>query len=134
MSPLLRAGLAGPDKGCSWGPAILRVVVGLIFVAHGVQKILVLGVDGLSGFLASVGVPAPALAAVALIVAETVGGLLLIAGALTRPAAAVLAFVMLVALFSVHLADGFFVNPGAGANGIEYVLALFAASVAIALT
>jgi len=62
--------------------------------------------------------------------AEFFGGLLLIAGLLTRPAALVLAVTMLVAIFSVHFENGLFMSN----NGYEFGLALFALSVSLLVT
>lgn len=110
-------------------PFILRLAVGLIFVMHGWQK-LVGGVDGVAGFLGTLGFPAPALFAVVLIAVELVGGALLILGLWTGLVARLLAFVAIVAWLTVHLADGFFVRDG----GYEFVMLLFAACIALAVT
>jgi putative oxidoreductase len=111
------------------GLALLRIGIGGIFVAHGIQKLAVFGLPGLAGFLGQIGVPFPMLSAVAVTAAELLGGLALVAGLFTRWAALPLAFSMVVAAVTVHLKDGFFLP-----NGVEYVLALFLASVALALT
>jgi len=111
------------------GIALLRIVVGGIFVAHGAQKLFGYGIPGVAGMLGQIGVPLPTLSAVAVTSAEFLGGLALVAGFGTRLAALPLAFSMAVAAVTVHLKAGFFL-PG----GVEYVLALFAASVALALT
>ena len=111
------------------GIALLRLVIGGIFVAHGAQKLLVYGIPGLSGFMSQIGVPFPTLSAVAVTAAEFLGGLALVAGFFTRWAALPIAFSMVVAAVTVHLKAGFFLP-----NGVEYVLALFAATVALSLT
>jgi putative oxidoreductase len=108
--------------------AVLRVVVGGVFVAHGLQKLLVFGLGGLAGFMAQQGIPLPYPSAVAVTAAELLGGLALTAGLFTRLAALPLAFSMLVALVAVHLKGGFFLP-----SGVEYTLVLFAASLAFAL-
>jgi putative oxidoreductase len=112
-----------------WGIALLRVAVGGVFVAHGVQKLAVFGISGLAGFMSQLGIPFPTLSAVAVTAAELGGGLALVAGLFTRAAALPLAFSMLVAAVTVHLKDGFFLP-----NGVEYVLTLFLASLALVLT
>jgi len=109
-----------------WGVLPLRLVIGLVFVVHGAQKLLVFGLAGTSGFLASLGVPLPQVAAAGLIAVEIVGGLALVAGAWTRPAAALLAADMLVAILTVHARGGFFV-PG----GVEFVLTLLGGCLAL---
>ena len=57
-----------------WGIALLRIVVGIVFVMHGQQKLFEMGVGGVGGFFASLGVPAPQLAAVVVSLLETAGG------------------------------------------------------------
>jgi putative oxidoreductase len=111
--------------------AILRLVLGLVFFAHGAQKML--GWFGGYGFAGTMGfftgplhIPAP-LAFLA-IAAEFFGGLGLILGFLTRIAAFGIGVVMLVAIASVHSAFGFFMNwSGAQkGEGIEYHLLVLA--------
>ena len=112
--------------GSRWGVLPLRIVVGLVFVAHGGQKLFGFGLAGTAGFLGSLGIPLPTVAAAGLITAELVGGLALLLGAGTRIAAAVLAADMLVAILTVHLRGGFFVP-----DGVEFVLTLLGACVAL---
>ena len=114
----------------TWGIALLRIVVGIVFVMHGQQKLFEMGVGGVGGFFASLGVPAPQLAAVVVGVLETVGGLALILGVLTRLFGLLLTGDMLVALLLVHRPNGFF----AGDGGVELVLLLGTAALALALT
>jgi len=111
------------------GIALLRVGIGGVFVAHGIQKLAVFGISGLAGFMTQIGVPFPTLSALAVTAAELGGGLALVAGLFTRWAALPIAFSMIVAALTVHLKGGFFLP-----NGVEYVLTLFVASVALALT
>jgi len=111
----------------SWGLTLLRVVVGVIFVMHGWQK-LSMGFQNVAGFLGSVGVPAPTVAAVVLTLVEFVGGIALILGVLTRYVAALLAFDMLVALMAVHIKGGFF-SP----KGVEFPLLLLVANINLIL-
>lgn len=113
----------------SYGVTILRIVTGLTFLAHGLQKLTVFGLAGTAGFLASVGIPSAASLAPLLIALEIVGGLALILGLFTRYVGVALALNMLVALLTVHLANGFFVDTG----GFELVLLLGAASLALSL-
>jgi putative oxidoreductase len=93
--------------------AILRLVLGVVFFAHGAQKLL--GWFGGPGFSGSMGlftgylhIPAP-LAFLA-IAAEFFGGLGLILGFLTRIAAFGIAMNMIVAIAMVHSTFGFFMN------------------------
>lgn len=97
----------------STATAILRLVLGIVFFAHGAQKMLGwFGGFGFSGtmgyFTGSMHIPAP-LAFLA-IAAEFFGGLGLILGFLTRIAAFGIAVNMVVAIITVHSAFGFFMN------------------------
>ena len=114
----------------SIGVAVLRIVTGIIFFAHGWQKMFDMGLAGVGGFFGSIGIPLPEVSAALVIALELVGGLLLILGLGTRWVAIPLAITMLVALFTVHLANGFFASNG----GYEFVLTLFGTTVALALT
>jgi putative oxidoreductase len=107
---------------------ILRVVVGIIFLIHGGQKLFVFGFGGVIDFFAKVGIPLPSIAGPVVTLVEFFGGLALIAGVVTWLAALLIACDMLGAIFFVHLKNGFFLP-----NGFEYALALLAASVGLAL-
>lgn len=109
-----------------WGVLPLRLVVGLVFVVHGAQKLFVFGLAGTAGFLGNLGVPLPQVAAAGLIAVEIAGGLALVAGAWTRLAAALLAADMLVAILTVHARGGFFVP-----DGVEFVLTLLGGCLAL---
>lgn len=111
--------------------AILRLVLGIVFFAHGAQKMLGwfggFGFSGTMGFFtANMRIPAP-LAFLA-IAAEFFGGIGLILGFLTRIAAFGIAVNMLVAVATVHRSVGFFMN-WAGTQkgeGFEYHLLVLA--------
>jgi putative oxidoreductase len=125
----------------SYGPVILRVMVGAMFVAHGAQKLFGLfdggGLAGTAGYFEAIGLAPGYPLAVAVGLTEFGGGLLLIAGAFTAYAAVSLIAVMLGAMWKVHLANGFFMNwgmtPGRG-HGVEFNLVIVAALVCLALT
>ncbi len=111
-------------------PLMLRIPLGLIFMAHGSQKLLGLfGGQGLTGtfktFEDKMGIP-PIFTLLA-IIAEFGGGFGILTGFLTRLSAAGISAVMLVAIYKIHWANGFFLNmyctPGHG-HGIEYNIAL----------
>ena len=124
-----------------YGPAVLRLMVGVTFVAHGAQKLFgVWGGGGLAGtaaYFESLGLSPGYPLAVAVAVAETLGGALLVAGGLTSYAAAALIVTSLGAIWNVHLTNGFFMNwgltPGRG-HGIEYNLVLIAALASLVIT
>jgi putative oxidoreductase len=113
------------------GALALRVPVGIIFAAHGAQKLFGwfggYGLEGTGQFFGSVGLNPGHLMALLAGAAEFFGGLALVFGLLVRPAAAALAFAMLIAILAVHAGKGFFLDKG----GYEYALALFAASVSL---
>lgn len=113
---------------------ILRITLGIVFFAHGAQKVL--GWFGGYGFGATLGafeqmgIPAPlALLAFA---AEFLGGLGLIVGLLTRVAAFGIACVMAVAV-TRHLPNGFFMNWAGTQKGEGYEFHLLAVAIAVAL-
>jgi putative oxidoreductase len=132
MSNTLVTRLMSTDDGTA--ALALRVPVGIIFAAHGAQKLFGwfggYGLDGTGQFFGSIGLNPGYLMALLAGLAEFIGGLALVAGVLVRPAATALAFTMLVAIFAVHFSKGFFMSSG----GYEYALALFAASVALLLS
>lgn len=111
----------------SWGLMLLRVTVGAIFLMHGGQK-LFMGFHNVAGFLASLGIPIPNVAAVILTLVEFVCGIVLILGLLTRYAAAILCIDMLVALITYHAKNGFFVPMG-----VEFPLLLLVANINLVL-
>jgi len=128
--------LAFNPRPDSLGSLAARLGVGIIFLAHGLQKLGFFGGAGWSATLAffesHLGIPQP-LGACA-ILAEAVGGALLIAGLFARPMALVAVIHMLVAAFKVHVANGFFLNfnmePGRG-HGFEFNLALVALALVV---
>lgn len=129
MSTRLIQRLLATDAG--WAPLALRIPVGIIFIAHGAQKLFAwFGGYGLSGtgqWMDSIGLSPGYLMALLAGGAEFFGGLALLLGLLVRPAAAALAFAMLVAIFAVHAGNGLFMSN----NGYEFGLALLAASLSL---
>jgi putative oxidoreductase len=112
----------------SWGITVIRLVVGIVFLMHGGQKLFVLGFGAVAAYLARVGIPAPLAAAVVVTLVEFLGGLALLLGLFTRWAAIPLAVNMAVAIITVHLRNGFFLP-----NGYEFALTLLGANVALIL-
>ena len=132
MSNRLVNRLLSTDAG--WSPLALRIPVGIIFIAHGAQKLFGwfggFGLEGTGQWMGSLGLEPGTLMALMAGSAEFFGGLALLFGVLVRPAAAALAFAMLVAIFSVHIDKGLFVSN----NGYEFGLALLAASVSLVIS
>ena len=121
--------LLATDAG--WGPLALRIPAGIIFAAHGAQKLFGwfggYGLEGTGQWMDSIGLAPGYWMALLAGAAEFFGGLALIAGLLVRPAAAALAFAMVVAIFSAHIDKGLFMAN----NGYEFALSLLAMSVAL---
>ncbi|MBE0362428.1 putative oxidoreductase [Pseudoalteromonas ulvae UL12] len=114
------------------GPT-LRLVAGIIFSAHGAQKLFAwsggYGLDGTGQWMESIGLAPGFLMALLAGSAEFFGGILLLLGLLTRPAALALAGTMVVAILTAHIGNGLFMSN----NGYEFGLALLAMSVALVI-
>ncbi len=113
----------------AWGALILRVSLGVIFVAHSLYlKLFVFTLPGTAAFFGSLGLPE--FSAYVVFAVEAIGGVALILGVYTRWAAALLVPVALGATWA-HLGAGWlFSNEG---GGWEYPLFLAAACAAQAL-
>ncbi|MCT1399794.1 DoxX family protein [Paenibacillus sp. p3-SID867] len=116
------------------GLLLLRLVVGLSFMAHGAQKLFGwfggYGPKGTGGWMESVGIKPGVAIAVLSGLMELVGGLLFAVGFLTVLGAALITLTMLSAIVKVHGRNGYWST----ANGYEYNLLLIAVAVALALT
>lgn len=128
MSKLIQSVLS---TRASYGLTVLRIFVGIIFAAHGAQKLFGwFGGGGLAGtaqWMESIGLAPGTLMALLSGGTEFFGGLALIIGLLARPAALGLSFTLLVAIFSVHIHNGLFMAN----NGYEFALALLGGTVAV---
>ena len=116
-------GIFGIDP--AWGNTIVRVVLGLIFIAAGWQK-LAGGVDAVSGSFAKMGIPAAELAGPLVVGLELVGGTLLLLGLAGRWIAALFAAQFVVATFYVTW-------PNRGFAGARLDLLILASSLLIVL-
>jgi putative oxidoreductase len=117
----------------AYGLFFLRLVIGLIFFAHGAQKLLGWwdgpGLEGTRGWLGSMGLRMPGLLAIMVAASET-SGLLFALGLLTPFVAMLMCSAMIVAIGSVHWRNGFW-NVG---QGFEFNLALLAVPIAVSAT
>ncbi|MGI9600343.1 MAG: DoxX family protein [Acidimicrobiales bacterium] len=104
---------------------ILRVMLGVIMLAHGINHIIGGGkIEGTAGWFASLGMKPGIFHAWLASITEVAAGVLLVVGLLTPLAAAGVIGVMVVALITNHLKNGFFIfRPG---EGYEYVVSLIA--------
>lgn len=114
---------------------ILRLVLGIVFFAHGAQKVF--GWFGGYGFSATLqgmsGMGLPKVVVLLVIATEFAGALLLIFGALTRLAALGIVGEMIGAVLMVHLPNGFFMNWAGNQKGEGFEYHLLAIAIAVAL-
>ncbi|MGQ7847661.1 DoxX family protein [Granulosicoccus sp. 3-233] len=119
------------DTRAGWGALALRLPIGIIFMAHGAQKLFGwfggYGLEGTGQFMESLGLSPGYTMALLSGGTEFFGGLALIIGLLTRPAAAGLAFTMVMAIMTVHIGNGLFMSN----NGYEFALSLLAVTIAL---
>lgn len=113
----------------TWATVPLRITLGLIFMAHGSQKLFGwfggYGLSGTAGFFEQMGLTPGIFWATLAGCGEFFGGLLVILGLLTRFGALNIAIVMLVAILKVHWPS--FFAPA----GIEYPMALLGSALAL---
>lgn len=117
----------------AWGMLVIRLVVGVLFVGHGAQKLFGwfggYGPKGTGGWMESIGIRPGVLMAVLVGLTELLGGVLFAAGLFTPVGALLITLTMLGAIFTVHGKNGLW----ATANGYEYHAVLIAAAIGIAL-
>ncbi|MBI3030537.1 MAG: DoxX family protein [Candidatus Rokubacteria bacterium] len=126
-----------------YGPTVLRIFVGVIFVMHLYQQLFVFTPAGVAGYMEKVAkLPAPTVVAWVVMIIGGVGGIMLIVGLWTRVAAAANVVHMVGALVTVKLPQGFLlkgiiVDAAAGRAmhaGYEFELLLLGACVTLILT
>ena len=104
-----------------WATLVLQVVLGLIFMAHGAQKLFGTfngpGLAGLGGYFDKIGITPGFFWAWVVGLVEFFGGLCILLGFLTRYAAAALVIDMTVAVFWVHFPTFFWQRAGRMAPG-----------------
>ncbi|XXM70598.1 DoxX family protein [Lysinibacillus sphaericus] len=117
----------------SLGLLIIRLVVGVLFIGHGAQKLFGWfgghGLKGTGGWFDSIGMKPGVTLALFSGLSELVGGLLFALGLLTPLAGILIAGTMLMAIIKVHGQNGVWVTS----NGYEYNLTLIAVAIGVAL-
>jgi len=117
-----------------FGLLIIRLVIGLLFIGHGAQKLFGwfggYGLKGTGGWFDSIGMKPGVTMALFAGLAELIGGILFALGLLTPLAGIMIAGTMIVSIVKVHGANGLW----ATSNGYEYNLTLLAVAIGIALT
>jgi putative oxidoreductase len=116
-------------RSAPYAGTVLRIAMGIVFIAHGMQKFNN-GVDGFAGFLTSLNVPLPELMKWIVPLLEVGGGILLILGLATRLVAVLLAILMVGTISLVKLDVGLL---GEGGTGAEIDLMLLAGAIALVL-
>jgi len=119
---------AAPTQRMALGLTLVRIIVGVVFLVHGSQKLFVFGLGGITGFFTQAGIPLPMVAAPVVTFVEFLGGLALILGVFTRIAAILIAIDMMGAIAFVHGKNGFFLP-----TGYEYALTLLVLNIALAI-
>jgi len=122
------------ERYSEYTPLVLRVVLAIVFIAHGYQKLFVMGVPAVGEMFASLGIPLALLAAWVVALVEFVGGIALLLGLFARYAALLIAIVMVVAAVKVKLAVGLIAPMGSPMPGAELDLALLAGAVGVLLS
>jgi putative oxidoreductase len=117
----------------SVGLLIIRLVIGVLFIGHGAQKLFGwfggYGLKGTGGWFESIGMKPGVTMALFAGLAELIGGLLFAIGLLTPLAGILIAGTMVMAIVKVHGANGLWSTS----NGYEYNLTLLAIAIGIAL-
>jgi putative oxidoreductase len=115
------------------GLLIIRLVIGVLFVGHGAQKLFGwfggYGIKGTGGWFESIGIKPGVTMALLAGLAELLGGLLFALGLLTPLAGIMIAGTMVMAIAKVHAPNGLWST----ANGYEYNLTLLAVAIGVAL-
>ena len=119
-----------------YGMLVVRLALGIVMFPHGAQKVFGwFGGHGFAGtmnfFTESMGLPY--ILALLVVLAEFLGSLGLIVGALTRIAALGIGSVMIGAIFMVHLPNGFFMNWSGNQAGEGFEYHILAIGMALAL-
>ncbi|WP_394233518.1 DoxX family protein [Niallia oryzisoli] len=117
----------------SLGLLLIRLVIGLLFIGHGAQKLFGwfggYGLKGTGGWFESIGMKPGVKLALLAGLTELIGGILFAAGLLTPLAGIMIAGTMIMAIAKVHGANGLWSTS----NGYEYNLTVLTVTIGIAL-
>ena len=116
-------------RGSPFGLLVLRIIAGVIFIAHGYLKAFKMGMPGTVGFMTHLGIPAPQVVAYFSVLAELLGGAAFILGVFTFPFGIALVIDMLGAIWYAKRRGGL-----VGGQGFELELLLLASAICIAFT
>jgi putative oxidoreductase len=117
------------DTLAPYALALLRILVGITFLLHGLPKFQNLA--GFSGFVGSLGIPLPGVVGPLIALLEVGGGLLLIAGVATRWVSLLFVIEMIITTLLVKSQLGFIAPPGAPNAGAELDLLLMAGALVL---
>lgn len=106
---------------------VSRILFGVILIAHGWDKFQITGLEGVTGYFASLGIPAAGFAAAVVGAIELIGGIMIVLGAFTRVVTLIIAAVMLGAAVFAHASFGIYAANG----GWELVGAIGAGMLAL---
>ena len=107
---------------------VARLLLGVVLIAHGSQKVFTWGIGGTAQAFEGMGVPLAPVSAVFSALVELVGGALLLVGAATAVVGVLVVLNMLGAALIVHAANGIMVSNG----GWELVGVIAAAALVLA--
>jgi putative oxidoreductase len=105
------------------GLALLRVVLGVIFISHGAPSLFG-GMEGQAEFFSSLGIPLPVVAAWAISLLEFFGGIALLIGLLVTPVSLLLVIHMFAGIVLFHAPRGWYVLGPEASGGVEYSVLL----------
>ena len=111
------------EKLMKYGPLPIRVLTGILFIAHGTPKLV--NIPGTQHFFSSLGFPPEMAVIIALL--EVIGGFAVLFGVLTRIAAILFIIEMIGATLAVKLSKGF-------VGGYDFDLLIMAVSISLLLT
>jgi putative oxidoreductase len=127
LQTLRSRSLQAVNKVSFLGPFLIRLTVGLVFVSTGWGKLH--GLDDVTGFFETLGIPFPALNAAVVAGTEFFGGLLILVGLGSRLVALPLAFTMVIAILTAKWAEVDGLNTLVGFDEWSYLVMFLAIAI-----